>query len=84
MVLVGPSNTETVIRALADRGTGVAIVLAGGFAETGKDGMASQSALVEAAGEMRLLGPNTIGLVNMADEITLSASGALDLSLIHI
>ena len=79
MVLVGPSNTETVIRALADRGTGVAIVLAGGFAETGQDGMASQSALVEAAGEMRLLGPNTIGLVNMADEITLSASGALDI-----
>lgn len=29
------------------------------------------------AGSMRLLGPNTIGLVNLTDRIPLSASGAL-------
>ncbi len=28
---------------------------------------------------MRILGPNTIGLVNLTERITLSASGALDM-----
>jgi acetate---CoA ligase (ADP-forming) len=78
LVLVGPAHAENSIRALRDIGTGTAIVLAGGFAETGEDGIRRQNALLEAAGEMRLLGPNTIGLMNMTDGITLSASGALD------
>ncbi len=78
MVLVGPAHAEASIRALAARGTGAAIVLAGGFAESGSEGVARQEALLEAAGGMRLLGPNTIGLLNMTDDITLSASGALD------
>lgn len=78
MVLVGPAHAAESIRALAARGTGAAVVLAGGFAESGDDGTARQAALVEAAGGMRLLGPNTIGLLNMTDGITLSASGALD------
>ncbi|MFT5488532.1 MAG: acyl-CoA synthetase (NDP forming) [Paracoccaceae bacterium] len=78
MVLVGPAHAETSIRALAARGTGAAIVLAGGFAESGGDGIVRQASLIEAAGGMRLLGPNTIGLLNMTDDITLSASGALD------
>ena len=30
-------------------------------------------------GTMRILGPNTIGLVNLTDRITLSATGALEL-----
>lgn len=78
MVLVGPAHAEESIRALAARGTVAAIVLAGGFAESGHDGAARQATLVQAAGGMRLLGPNTIGLLNMTDGITLSASGALD------
>lgn len=78
MVLVGPAYAEESVRALAARGTGAAIVLAGGFAESGDDGADRQAALVRAAGGMRLLGPNTIGLLNMTDGITLSASGALD------
>jgi acyl-CoA synthetase (NDP forming) len=78
MVLVGPTQAEASIRALAARGTGAAMVLAGGFAESGGDGIARQESLVRAAGDMRLLGPNTIGLLNMTDGITLSASGALD------
>lgn len=78
MVLVGPAHTEASIRALAARGSGAAIVLAGGFAETGGNGVARQASLIQAAGSMRVLGPNTIGLLNMTDDITLSASGALD------
>jgi acetate---CoA ligase (ADP-forming) len=78
LVLVGPAHAEKSIRALREIGTGAAIVLAGGFGEAGEDGLRRQNALLEAAGDMRLLGPNTIGLMNMIDGITLSASGALD------
>lgn len=78
MVLVGPAHAEKSVRELAARGTGAAIVLAGGFAESGDDGVTRQASLISAAGSMRLLGPNTIGLLNMTDDVTLSASGALD------
>lgn len=78
MVLVGSAHAEDAVRALGDMGTGGTVALAGGYAEVGAEGIARQQALVEAAGGMRLLGPNTIGLVNMTDGITLSASGALD------
>jgi acyl-CoA synthetase (NDP forming) len=79
IVLLGPERAEKAIRDLASRGTAAAIVLAGGYAEAGDDGMRRQQALKDAAGTMRLLGPNTIGLVNLNDQITLSASGALEL-----
>jgi acyl-CoA synthetase (NDP forming) len=78
IVLVGPGRAEQAVRELAVRGCGAAIVLAGGFGETGEAGLARQAALREAAGAMRLLGPNTIGLVNLTDGIVLSASGALE------
>ena len=41
--------------------------------------MARQQELKNAAGSMRLLGPNTIGLVNLTDGIALSASAALQI-----
>jgi len=78
IVLLGPRHVEQALKDLAVRKTGAAIVLAGGFAETGDDGVARQQALIDAADGMRLLGPNTIGLLNMTEGITLSASGALD------
>ncbi len=79
IVLLGPERAGQAVRELAERGTGAAIVLAGGYAEAGGEGADRQQALREAAGTMRLLGPNTIGLVNLADRIVLSASGALEI-----
>ncbi len=78
IVLVGPERAEAAVRELAARGAAAAIVLAGGYAESGGEGAARQAALRAAAGPMRLLGPNTIGLVNLSDGIVLSASGALE------
>src|SRR5690606_15766248 len=77
MVLLPAERAVSAVRDLARRGAGAAIVLASGFAETGAEGKARQQALREAAGDMPLLGPNTIGLVNLTDGITLSATGAL-------
>jgi len=79
MVLLSAERAVPAVRELAQRGAGAAIVLASGFTETGADGAARQQALREAAGDMPLLGPNTIGLVNLTDGITLSATGALEM-----
>ena len=77
IVLLGAERAHQAVRELAARGTGAAIVLASGYTETGDVGARRQAELLEAAGSMRLLGPNTIGLVNLTDNIPLSASGAL-------
>lgn len=83
IVLLSAQHTQQAIRDLAEIGTGAAIVLASGYAETGDEGTRRQRELREAAGSMRILGPNTIGLVNLTDRITLSASGALELDHLH-
>ena len=80
IVLVGSSRVTDAVRDLGDVGTGAAIVLAGGFGESGAEGMVRQQQLKSAAGTMRLLGPNTIGLVNVTDGIALSASAALQIN----
>ncbi len=79
IILLGAERAHLVARELADIGCAAAIVLASGYTETGADGAQRQQQLLEAAGSMRLLGPNTIGLVNLTDSIVLSASGALEM-----
>ncbi|WP_176053392.1 acetate--CoA ligase family protein [Paraburkholderia caribensis] len=78
IILLGVHRALEAVRELARKGTAVAIVLASGYREVGPEGAERQRELVEAAGNMRLLGPNTIGLVNLTDRITLSATGALE------
>ena len=80
IVLLGAARAHEAVRELAERGTTAAIVLASGFAETGEEGVSRQLALMQAKGQMRILGPNTIGLVNLTDRIILSASAALEMS----
>lgn len=79
IVLLGAERAHLAVRELAARGTAAAIVLASGYTETGTEGARRQQQLVEAAGSMRILGPNTIGLVNLTDNIVLSATGALEM-----
>src|SRR3954468_9082668 len=83
IVLLGAERAHQAVRELAARGTAAAIVLASGYTETGEEGARRQQQLVEAAGGMRILGPNTIGLVNLTDNIVLSASGALEMDHFH-
>ena len=80
LILVGPDLVNDAVRQLAQIGTAASIVLAGGYAEAGEDGRARQAELKAAAGSMRLLGPNTIGLVNVTDHTALSPSVALELA----
>ncbi|MBO1077977.1 acetate--CoA ligase family protein [Roseomonas haemaphysalidis] len=78
IVLLGPERAEAAVRDLAAKGCPAAIVLASGYGEANEQGARRQQALKDAAGSMRLLGPNTIGLVNLSDGMMLSATGALE------
>ena len=69
----GAERAHEAVRELAERGTAAAIVVASGYGEIGAEGARATGAIAAAAGNMRLLGPNTIGLVNLADRIMLSA-----------
>ncbi len=67
---VNRNVTIDVVRELAAMGGGGAVCFASGFLETGDDGgegAGLQTALVEAAGEMPVIGPNCYGLINYAD-----------------
>jgi len=79
IVLLGAERAHLAVQDLAARGCAAAIVLASGYAETGQAGAVRQQQLLQAAGRMRILGPNTIGLVNLTDHIMLSATGALEM-----
>ncbi len=79
IVLLGAERAHHAVRELAQRGCAAAIVLASGYGEVGDEGKRRQAELRDAAGTMRILGPNTIGLCNITDAIVLSASGALEM-----
>ncbi|MBV1788660.1 acetate--CoA ligase family protein [Marinobacterium sp. D7] len=80
LVLLNAKRSIDAVRSLSAMGCKAAVVLASGFAEAGEGGQNLQDELKEAAGSMRILGPNTIGLVNLSARIPLSASGALEVS----
>ena len=65
---VGVNRHATIdtVAALAQRGAGGAICYASGFREA-DDGAALQTALVQAAAEMPIIGPNCYGLINFLD-----------------
>ncbi|MGO4327837.1 acetate--CoA ligase family protein [Cupriavidus sp. 2TAF22] len=67
IVAVPSGQVLEVLNALGERGVPAAILFSAGFAEVGGDGVAMQAELVAAARRtgMRLLGPNSLGLVNL-------------------
>ncbi len=66
--------TVEIISALAARGAGGAVCFASGFLEASEelsDGGAVQDALLDAAGEMPIFGPNCYGFLNGLDEVAI-------------
>jgi len=63
---VNRDATIDIVRALAKGGAGGAVCFASGFGETG-DGAARNAALLAAAGDMPIIGPNCYGLINYLD-----------------
>jgi acyl-CoA synthetase (NDP forming) len=79
-ILLGTEQVEAQITACARRGIPVACVLADGFAEAGPEGAALQARCVAAARDagIRLLGPNSMGIVNLADRIALTTNAVME------
>jgi acetate---CoA ligase (ADP-forming) len=79
-ILLGTGQVEGVVGAVAAKGIPAACVLADGFAEAGPEGVALQARLLataRAAG-LRLLGPNSMGMVNLRSRIACSVNAALE------
>ena len=58
-----------------------ATILSGGFAETGPEGIKLENQILKIAkkSNLRILGPNSIGIINISDSVILSANAMLDL-----
>lgn len=63
-VAVNRHLTIDIVRDLAARDTGGAICYATGFTEAGEEGSELEERLLEASGDMPLVGPNCYGLLN--------------------
>jgi acetate---CoA ligase (ADP-forming) len=79
VVVVRAANVPEVIRDAGAKGVPAALVISGGFAETGPDGAALQAEVVAAAraGGVRIVGPNCFGIQNC--DLPLNASMATGL-----
>ncbi len=77
VLAVPAASVVDLVRSVASKGAKAAIVFAGGFAETGGQGIALQQKLVDAAQEsgIRLIGPNCIGLINSRNGFNATFSG---------
>ena len=76
-VLAVPAHVAPRIARQADaKGVGALVVLAGGFAETGPQGAALQEELAAAAGNVRVVGPNCLGVQNLALGLNASITGS--------
>lgn len=67
MVAVPATQTVAVVRQMAELGVGGVVCYAAGFSESGKEGGLLEQELVSAAGDMALVGPNSIGFLNYLD-----------------
>lgn len=70
-IAVNRTAAVQVTASLSAQGAGGAICFASGFEEAGTEGADLQAQLLEAAGDMPLLGPNCYGLVNCLDNVAL-------------
>lgn len=58
-----------------------ATILSGGFSESGSEGLDLENKILDIAnkGNIRVLGPNSIGIINISDSVILSANAMLEL-----
>lgn len=70
-VSVNAGLTVQAVAELREKGCGGVVCYAAGFAEVGGDGDQLQDALIQAAGDMALVGPNCYGLLNFTNGVAL-------------
>lgn len=67
LLALSPMRTIDAVRELNAIGAAGAVAIAAGFSELGAEGRALQDALRSAAGNMAVMGPNCMGLLNQFD-----------------
>jgi acyl-CoA synthetase (NDP forming) len=71
-VAVNAATSVEIVRSLAERGAGGAVLYAAGFSEAGTDeGRALEDDLRNAAGDLAVLGPNCYGIVDFVGGVSL-------------
>ena len=70
-IAVPREATVEIVATLSALGAGGAICHASGFSEHGETGQALSAKLLEAAGDMPVLGPNCWGVLNLIDNVAL-------------
>ncbi|NQV83072.1 MAG: acetate--CoA ligase family protein [Rhodospirillales bacterium] len=81
-VMVPRAAVPGVIADCAEAGVAVASIYTDGFAEAGEEGMQFQQSMVRAAraGGVRILGPNSMGVVNVQTGMGMTTNAALEVS----
>ncbi|MCG8547653.1 MAG: CoA-binding protein, partial [Alphaproteobacteria bacterium] len=71
VIAVAARATPDVLRACGEKGIPFAVVLSGGYRESGPDGAALEAAVGEALAEsgVRMIGPNCQGVLNLPDRL---------------
>jgi acyl-CoA synthetase (NDP forming) len=71
VIAVPAAQVPDMVAACGKRGVPFAVILGGGFRETGSAGIALEARLRETAraNHVRLIGPNCLGLVNVPDKV---------------
>jgi len=79
-IVTAAERVEEAVVEAAGLGIPAATVLADGFAEMGVEGRERQERLVAraVAGGMRLLGPNSMGVINVVDRVPFTTNAALE------
>lgn len=82
LIMVPSRDVISAVRECGAARIGCVTILSDGFAEAGEEGRLYQDELMKAAAEsgVRVLGPNSIGLINVHDKVALSANAALSAS----
>jgi acetyltransferase len=79
MILLPAELTVEAVAECGEMGVPYAVVIASGFSETGEAGRDREAELIETArvGGVRLVGPNSEGLLNLTDDVAMSFSSIL-------
>lgn len=78
IVATGQQSVLDVVSECAERGAGAVIISSAGFADNGVEGKRLQERLVDITKErgIRIIGPNTQGLINVAEKLVLVSTTA--------
>ena len=79
--LIMVQDVESALEGCGKRGVPVASVYSDGFADAGAEGLKRQAKLVARARALgvRLLGPNSMGVVNLPGRVALTVNGVLEM-----